>query len=480
LAVSGTGLANKVIGGNAATASVLTLNLASSAALGAGVLGGAPATSPDNNLALTKAGAATLTLSGSQNYTGRTTISGGTLSISADNNLGAAPGAATPAHLVVNGGVLQATDTFTLDANRGVALGPNVGTGSGTIEVAATKTLTYGGIAANNGGTGSLIKTGDGKLTLTNANTYGSGPTGNNTTVSAGTLQVGNSGATGSITGNVTNNATLAFNRTGATSVGNITGTGTTTLTTPTTLTVTANYARQAALDIAAGATMEIATNPVPTNKAATVSVLTSALASPNDSLRIAAGGVFDLNNNDLVAYYLPGTGATTLSTMQQYIYDGYLNTPSVPQIKFDTLLGTFQTYAVAFDNAALTVPKTTWDGQPLSGTNQIITKYTYRGDLDLDGDVDGNDFTVVQMFFGTTGLGLGKGWMKGDADLNGVVDGNDFTVIQQNFGAGAVTPLAPPVGNVVPEPSTLALLLLAGLAALGAALRGFWRRNRR
>jgi hypothetical protein len=200
--------------------------------------------------------------------------------------------------------------------------------------------------------------------------------------------------------------------------------------------------------------------------------VLTNA-AAPNAALKIAAGGALDLNNNDLIAYYAPGTGAASLSTMQQYIYDGYLNTPSVPQIKFDTSLTTFQTYAVAFDNAALPVPKTSWDGQPLSGTDQIIVKYTYRGDLDLNGVVDGNDFTVVQMNFGLTGLGLGKGWMKGDADLDGDVDGNDFTVIQANFGGGSTTPLAPPVGGAVPEPSTLALALLA-------ALGGLWFRRSR
>jgi hypothetical protein len=120
-------------------------------------------------------------------------------------------------------------------------------------------------------------------------------------------------------------------------------------------------------------------------------------------------------------------------------------------------------------------VPKTTWDGQLLSGSDQVIVKYTYRGDLDLNGVVDGNDFTVVQQNFGLTGLGLGKGWLKGDADLNGVVDGNDFTVIQQNFGAGSGGALAPPVGNVVPEPSTLALVLLAGLVGLW-----FWRRGGR
>jgi hypothetical protein len=60
---------------------------------------------------------------------------------------------------------------------------------------------------------------------------------------------------------------------------------------------------------------------------------------------------------------------------------------------------------------------------------------------------------------------------MKGDADLDGDVDGNDFTIIQQNFGAGSGGPLAPP-GNAVPEPSTLALALLAALSALGLRRR--------
>ena len=61
-------------------------------------------------------------------------------------------------------------------------------------------------------GSGRLVQSGSGTLILTTNNTY-SGVT----LVNAGTLQVGNSGAIGSLgTGNVTNNADLAFNRSDA------------------------------------------------------------------------------------------------------------------------------------------------------------------------------------------------------------------------------------------------------------------------
>ena len=73
-------------------------------------------------------------------------------------------------------------------------------------------------------GTGTLTKTGTGTTTLTGTNTYSG-----TTTISAGTLQVGNGGTTGSLgTGNVTNNAALVVNRSGAVIVGGvISGTGT-------------------------------------------------------------------------------------------------------------------------------------------------------------------------------------------------------------------------------------------------------------
>jgi autotransporter-associated beta strand protein len=71
-------------------------------------------------------------------------------------------------------------------------------------------------------GTGSLVNLGSGALTLIGTNTYTAG-----TTMSAGTLQLGNGGTTGGIIGNVADNGILAFNRSDSvTFAGAISGTG--------------------------------------------------------------------------------------------------------------------------------------------------------------------------------------------------------------------------------------------------------------
>ena len=71
-------------------------------------------------------------------------------------------------------------------------------------------------------GTGSVTQIGTGTTILTGSNTYTGG-----TTISAGTLQLGNGGTTGSITGDVTDNGVLAFDRSDSvTFAGAISGTG--------------------------------------------------------------------------------------------------------------------------------------------------------------------------------------------------------------------------------------------------------------
>ncbi|MEP7255011.1 MAG: autotransporter-associated beta strand repeat-containing protein [Ferruginibacter sp.] len=146
-----------------------------------GILGGTGA--------LTKTTSGTVILSGTNTYTGVTTISAGILSVSTigdggvAGNLGAATNAA--ANLVLNGGTLQYTGA-TASTNRNYTL-PNGTTSTFEITTGAN-TLTISG--ASTATSGALTKTGAGKLQLSGANGY----TGT-TTISAGTLSYGVSNA---------------------------------------------------------------------------------------------------------------------------------------------------------------------------------------------------------------------------------------------------------------------------------------------
>lgn len=153
---------------------------------------------------LTKSGTGTLMLNGTNTYSGGTIINSGTLSVSGNSNLGSAGSA-----LTFGGGTLQTTSTFTL------ARDAMLNTGGGGFDVTTGHTLTLDG---NIAGAGSLRKLGEGTLVLTAASNYSGG-----TTVVAGTLQ----GDTASLHGNITNNATLAFDQEiDGTYYGVISGTG--------------------------------------------------------------------------------------------------------------------------------------------------------------------------------------------------------------------------------------------------------------
>ncbi|MCL4207851.1 MAG: autotransporter-associated beta strand repeat-containing protein, partial [Pirellulaceae bacterium] len=76
LLTAGTGTNNRVVGGGTTNAT-LTLNIASGTNSYAGILGGPG--SGDNNLILIKTGAGTLSLSGTNTFTGGATINGGTI-----------------------------------------------------------------------------------------------------------------------------------------------------------------------------------------------------------------------------------------------------------------------------------------------------------------------------------------------------------------------------------------------------------------
>lgn len=143
---------------------------------------------------LEKIGVGTLILSGTNTYTGTTTISAGTLSLS-----GGAAIADTARVDVAAAGTLALQSDETIGSLSGSGA---VELGSSTLTTGAdgTDTTFAGGIA----GTGALAKSGAGTFTLSGSNSYSGG-----TTISAGTLV----SDTASLQGDIANAAALIFDQ---------------------------------------------------------------------------------------------------------------------------------------------------------------------------------------------------------------------------------------------------------------------------
>jgi len=104
----------------------------------------------------------------------------------------------------------------------GLALSNNITLGDAASRVTLNSNTTDLAVSGVISGTGNVAVSGSHTITLTGDSTYTGG-----TTISAGTLQIGNGGATGSVVGDIVNNGTLAFNRSDTVSYGGtISGTG--------------------------------------------------------------------------------------------------------------------------------------------------------------------------------------------------------------------------------------------------------------
>ncbi len=141
-----------------------------------------------------------LVISGdNSSFTGKWTVTGGSLSINSDAALGAVPGSFVADAITLNGGALAnmsaasgsgfgAGHDLALHANRGITLGAN----GGNIRIGYSRTVTINGAIT---GSGLLRRTDGGTLILNGVNTYGG-----ITHLRAGTTRTGVSGALPSTT----------------------------------------------------------------------------------------------------------------------------------------------------------------------------------------------------------------------------------------------------------------------------------------
>jgi hypothetical protein len=70
------------------------------------------------------------------------------------------------------------------------------------------------------------------------------------------------------------------------------------------------------------------------------------------------------------------------------------------------------------------------WQGEQITG-NSVLIKYSYAGDLNLDGLVDAADYGYIDNFAQFPGA---FGYANGDFNFDGVIDAGDYGIIDNSI----------------------------------------------
>jgi hypothetical protein len=202
--------------------------------------------------------------------------------------------------------------------------------------------------------------------------------------------------------------------------------------------------ARNVAVTVNAGASAILNA----TQRLRNIDVAGSATLAPGGSKMLVTKGLtvtgkLNLTDNDLLFDY---TGADRLGSFNGTNYTGVLGliasaydfgafdgnglSTSMPDAHVGlTTLGAANASDVYFVNAGDPV---VYQGETIDGST-VIVKYTYAGDANLDGVIDGGDYGVLDNFAQVPGA---NGYFNGDFNYDGVIDGGDYGVIDNNVQA--------------------------------------------
>ena len=311
-----------------------------------------------------------------------------------------------------------------------------------------------------------------GQITFNNANQY--------TIAGTSTLTLDSASTVGIIVSNGSHeiSAPLALAKDASIAVGAAASTLTLSNLQPSTVGITKTGAGALAVNNVRAASVNV--------QAGTLTVLqngTASGASNVNGITIAAAGKFDLKDNKLITTTAAGTSTGgTYSGLQGEVQRasnfGAWDQPGLTTSMPDAVAG-LTTIGIATGEQIRGLGPTdtdTFAGQTITGAS-TIAMYTYAGDANLDGTIDGGDYGIIDNFAQVPGA---DGYANGDFNYDGVIDGGDYGIIDNNnqaqgapFSTSGASGLSAAV-TAVPEPASATLLLLAGLGA------GAMRRQRR
>jgi hypothetical protein len=134
------------------------------------------------------------------------------------------------------------------------------------------------------------------------------------------------------------------------------------------------------------------------------------------------SGGTLDLGGNDMIVH--GGSLSALWPQVASAAAGGFWTGPGITS----TLAANDSAHLTAL--GIISSPaNTSFDHQTVS-TGDILVKYTYVGDITLDGTVDGSAYSKLDYGY-LTGL---TGWGNGDLNYDGHVDGSDYTLMDNAF----------------------------------------------
>jgi filamentous hemagglutinin family protein len=311
--------------------------------------------------------------------------------------------------VVLNGNIVNAPNTYSLNINSGTgkaSIGGSVANVS-TLTINSNSSLSE--IAGVISGSTALTKSGTaGVLTLSANNTYSGG-----TTISAGTLQVGAGGSSGAISGNIVNNATLTFNRSDDLSYADvISGTGALSKLGTGALTLSGTNTYSGATSISAG-----------TLKAA------SGAALGTGAVSVGSTGILDLTYSGTVSL------GSTLSMSSGAAITNSANTSNLSVTGASTLAGNINTAGNQTYTGAVTLSGNTT--LTTLNSSQVNTNGTITFGAAVDGTASGAQSLTITSGTGAVSFG---------STVGGTMPLSSLTITGGSTSTGQTTTLG---GNV-------------------------------